>query len=59
MSGIKFFGKKERRPCGCLVDDKQIIEWCEKDRAEWQAIHERWAADHQARLLAGTFPVPA
>lgn len=40
--------KKWREKCGCVVTDAVYKSFCEKHKAEWQALHAQAQADYRA-----------
>lgn len=36
---------KWKQPCGCWLDATRYHKMCAKHEADWQEIHDRWAAD--------------
>lgn len=41
--------KGYKEPCGCRSIDSEWIKLCPAHEAEWQEIHARWKADHEAQ----------
>jgi len=40
--------KGYKQPCGCRCTDSEWIEMCPAHEAEWQEVHARWRAEHEA-----------